>query len=541
MPLTKLARRFHENKENVFATPSRNVVPLNETTEIPPYVTVRKKKISKPLNLPEFAESKEKCFFKSTKPETQKTGKDNEENIKPDLCNFTLNSTIINGQRHAVSNCISDCQDNFRHESTHIDHIFEKFGKLNLSAFTEDISAIYEPDESFKTAVDDPKKIVDLPPRVLAEDSNEEIHTTPLRSDSEVNVSSRIVQWVISSPFQSPAISAGTIVISDSEDEVGSDEESEVETTDNLLKESVTTASPTQVDEGSSRLQEESFVGQEEFDCSVTSKQNPICNDDIADVWCLEEESNGVVDAPAIEKSTADKGLQVTIHEISKRSVCLQVSLDDPDISLESTILSDNEVDGRNRIPSSSTSESAAESADVGDQIGEEVRNTLSLVDDVNSEGNALYLEDSCEPEELSFLTSLSLDTPTKNCHKEAIKYIRNFKKHRDQLVAKLFQMFNRDAFQSALPLDLQFAWNPRRTKTAGVCINRKIRIDNEREERLSKIELSSKVVDNPERLCKTLLHELCHAAAWIKCGVRDGHGFFFRYFAQEAMKGTYF
>ena len=522
MPLTKLARRFHENRENVFATPSRNVVLQNETTELPPYVTVRKKKIRHlPENRhPELGESREECIFK---PLNQNPA--NEKSAKHAL-DFTLNSTIINGQRDSIT----DCQHSKRHESTHINHIFEAFGKLNLSAFTEDISAIYEPDESFKTAVEDPKKIIDLPPRVLAEDSSEESHTTPCKSDNEVNISSRIAQWVISSPFQSPALS-------DSEDEVDSEEESdEDETTGNLSKDSKTNSTPKEVDEGSSRLQEESFVGQEEFDCSVTSKQNPIRNEDIADVWCLEE-SNCREDVSEDEKSRADKSLQVTIHETSKRSVCLQVSLDELDISLGTTYLSEEEVNGRERIPSSSSS---SESADLRDPIGEEVRNTLSLVEDVNSEGNALYLEDSCDPEELSFLTSLSLDTPIKNCHKDAIKYIRYFKKHRDQLVTKLFQLFNKEAFQSDLPADLQFVWNPRLTKTAGVCINRKIRIDNEREERLSKIELSSKVVDNPERLCKTLLHELCHAAAWIKCGVRDGHGSFFQYFAQEAMKGTY-
>ena len=156
----------------------------------------------------------------------------------------------------------------------------------------------------------------------------------------------------------------------------------------------------------------------------------------------------------------------------------------------------------------------------------------------VNSQGNVLFLEDSEDSlQNLSFLTSLSLECPSEDCHPEARKYLSHFSRHKEELLQRLFTLFNQKAFNSALPKDLVFAWNPRLTKTAGVCINRKIRIDNAREERISKIELSSKVIDCAERLRDTLLHELCHAMTWIRHGVRDGHGQFFRYFAQEAMK----
>ena len=71
--------------------------------------------------------------------------------------------------------------------------------------------------------------------------------------------------------------------------------------------------------------------------------------------------------------------------------------------------------------------------------------------------------------------------------------------------------------------------WNPRLTKTAGMCIQRRIKLTkkpdisyigqklSETEEvRASKIELSSKVLDSSDRLRDTLIHEMCHAAAWI-------------------------
>ena len=143
-------------------------------------------------------------------------------------------------------------------------------------------------------------------------------------------------------------------------------------------------------------------------------------------------------------------------------------------------------------------------------ETNDQEKNTLSLASEVNSQGNVLFLEDTKSvarsedeasieaSEHLSFLTSLSLEFPNeKKCHPEARKYLSHFSRHKEELLQRLFALFNRKAFKSALPKDLVFAWNPRLTKTAGVCINRKIRIDNEREERISKIELSSKVIGN--------------------------------------------
>ena len=51
--------------------------------------------------------------------------------------------------------------------------------------------------------------------------------------------------------------------------------------------------------------------------------------------------------------------------------------------------------------------------------------------------------------------------------------------------------------------------------------LQRKINITKRQEEfseevRASKIELSSKVLDSADRLRDTLVHEMCHAAAWI-------------------------
>lgn len=38
-----------------------------------------------------------------------------------------------------------------------------------------------------------------------------------------------------------------------------------------------------------------------------------------------------------------------------------------------------------------------------------------------------------------------------------------------------------------------------------------------------------------PDRLRDTLIHEVCHAATWLINGVRDGHGRFWRFYANKA------
>ena len=48
-------------------------------------------------------------------------------------------------------------------------------------------------------------------------------------------------------------------------------------------------------------------------------------------------------------------------------------------------------------------------------------------------------------------------------------------------------------------------------------------------------MELSTKVVDTPEKLRRTLLHELCHVAAWLVNHIaKPPHGAAFKYWAGE-------
>ena len=77
------------------------------------------------------------------------------------------------------------------------------------------------------------------------------------------------------------------------------------------------------------------------------------------------------------------------------------------------------------------------------------------------------------------------------------------------------------------LPADLEIKFNKRMLRTAGYCYSRQSASSGPDASacRSARVELSEKVVDSAERLRDTLVHELCHAAAWVVSGYRGGHG----------------
>ncbi|VEN63452.1 unnamed protein product [Callosobruchus maculatus] len=135
-----------------------------------------------------------------------------------------------------------------------------------------------------------------------------------------------------------------------------------------------------------------------------------------------------------------------------------------------------------------------------------------------------------------SFLESLSGSVPLYTCDFKARVYRNNYKNKRDELAAELFKLYNKKIFESKIPEDTPLKWNDRMRGTAGYCYCRKITRSNGNIERLVRIELASKVLDSPDRLRDTLVHELCHAAAWIINGVSDGHGKYWKSWAYKAM-----
>ena len=138
----------------------------------------------------------------------------------------------------------------------------------------------------------------------------------------------------------------------------------------------------------------------------------------------------------------------------------------------------------------------------------------------------------------LSFLSSLCCNTPIPQCHPQALQFMqgKKFAKTRTELTRQLYELFNREIFGAALSPSMECKWNMRLTKTAGLCCS-KIERKNDVETRTARIELSSKVVDSPDRLRDTLVHEMAHAAAWVINGYRDGHGPLWQQWVKRAAK----
>ncbi|XP_078066478.1 germ cell nuclear acidic protein isoform X2 [Mustelus asterias] len=113
-------------------------------------------------------------------------------------------------------------------------------------------------------------------------------------------------------------------------------------------------------------------------------------------------------------------------------------------------------------------------------------------------------------------------------------KYVKNFKQNRKELTQELYDLYNKSVFQQKLPEKMAITWNKKMRKTAGYCVTGQKRDGTL--QRYARIELSEKVCDSAERLRDTLIHELCHAATWLINNVRDGHGPFWKLYAQKSI-----
>ncbi|KAL1459903.1 hypothetical protein WDU94_011850 [Cyamophila willieti] len=128
----------------------------------------------------------------------------------------------------------------------------------------------------------------------------------------------------------------------------------------------------------------------------------------------------------------------------------------------------------------------------------------------------------------LTFLSSLSVNIPDSYIpHPEAAVYKTKFKSKKEELARRLFHLYNKEVFGDRLPSDMPLEWNGRMRTTSGFCYNKRIRsLDPTKPDvRSARIALSKKILDTPDRLRDTLVHELCHAASWLIDGMRDGHG----------------
>ncbi|XP_039294590.1 uncharacterized protein LOC111060193 isoform X2 [Nilaparvata lugens] len=136
----------------------------------------------------------------------------------------------------------------------------------------------------------------------------------------------------------------------------------------------------------------------------------------------------------------------------------------------------------------------------------------------------------------LSFLSSLSVLDDGDRCHPDAAQYKKSFKKLKEELAKKLFALYNREVFQNRLPEDFPIEWNSRMRSTSGYCFNKRT-IRGGEITRSARIQLSSKILDAPDRLRDTLIHEMCHAATWLLDGVKDAHGPTWKNWTLQAMR----
>jgi len=114
-----------------------------------------------------------------------------------------------------------------------------------------------------------------------------------------------------------------------------------------------------------------------------------------------------------------------------------------------------------------------------------------------------------------------------------------SFRRNRDQITSLAFNEFNQKAFKGELG-NVVVQWSKKLNTTAGLTRLQKISRDMTPGvplKRQAVIELSTKVVDDEEKLRTTLLHELVHAAVWIFEGVsKPPHGAAFKRWAKMAM-----
>lgn len=148
----------------------------------------------------------------------------------------------------------------------------------------------------------------------------------------------------------------------------------------------------------------------------------------------------------------------------------------------------------------------------------------LVVDDDSISNGNVSDYEDEdeCVP---------PLDTTSRPVSKSMRL---EFTRQRDALTQQYFDMFNETVFEHSLS-EAHILWSKILRTTAGYC---KCRTKSQQNQRMAEIELSIKVVDSEDKLKNTLMHEMCHAAAWLVDGItKPPHGECFKKWASLAMK----
>ncbi|GAX11393.1 hypothetical protein FisN_22Lh067 [Fistulifera solaris] len=112
------------------------------------------------------------------------------------------------------------------------------------------------------------------------------------------------------------------------------------------------------------------------------------------------------------------------------------------------------------------------------------------------------------------------------------------FRRTREQLAQEFFVQFDKKVFDGKLSADTKVVWSNKLRTTAGLTRLKAQRQGKEIIGRSAVVELSTKVLEDSQRLRATLMHELCHAAQWLEDGVsKPPHGEVFKKWARLATR----
>jgi predicted SprT family Zn-dependent metalloprotease len=190
---------------------------------------------------------------------------------------------------------------------------------------------------------------------------------------------------------------------------------------------------------------------------------------------------------------------------------------------------SDDNESGEEQSFQPTSSDYEKEDEDDDDSVEQLVQRTNKIV--IDSDGDSNTKDDSAEA------LRPAKRPPRKPKAKQSVSKAA-FRRSREAMGAETFVTFDNAAFGGRLGVaKVTMEWSKKLRTTAGMTRLCKTKRPGCTPVLTASIELSTKVIDDPHRLRSTLLHEMCHAAAWLIDGVyKPSHGKCFQKWAQIAM-----
>jgi SprT-like family len=128
------------------------------------------------------------------------------------------------------------------------------------------------------------------------------------------------------------------------------------------------------------------------------------------------------------------------------------------------------------------------------------------------------------------FIESMSEEIRLSQCSAGTKVFTTDFEDHQNELMHLLFSKFNKTVFNNRL--EHRIVFNRRLTSCYGQCDRFE---DSGR--RTAIVEISPLKNDQPWHLCDTVIHEMCHADAWVTYGYSGRHGPEWQFLCEKAMR----